>query len=240
MIDNLPTYISLTFGLTTIATLLLFIWTIRNSNSEQTRKKAMPIFIGLIIWLTIQAVLTLKNIYNSDTTTFPPKIILTGILPTILTIFLLFTTSKGRQFIDSLPLKNLTYLNIVRIPVELVLFWLFLNKAIPELMTFEGRNFDILAGITAPLITYFGFSKLKISREGILIWNFICLGLLMNIVVNALFSAPSPIQKFAFEQPNIAILNFPFSWLPTFIVPIVLFGHLTSIRQLLNRETNEK
>src|SRR5205085_2656055 len=113
MIDNLPTYISLTFGLTTIATLLLFIWTIRNSNIEQTRKKVTPIFIGLTIWLTIQAVLTLKSIYNSDTNSFPPKIILTGILPTILTLVLLFVTSKGRQFIDSLPLKYLTYLNTV-------------------------------------------------------------------------------------------------------------------------------
>lgn len=240
MIDNLPTYVSLTFGLTTVVTLLLFILIIRSSNSEQTRKKTMPICIGLIIWLTIQAVLTLKNIYNSDTTTFPPKIILTGVLPAILTVILLFATSKGRQFIDSLPLKNLTYLNIVRIPVEIILFWLFLNKAIPELMTFEGRNFDILAGITAPFIAYFGLAKQKISLNVILIWNFICLGLLINIVVNALFSSPSPIQKFAFEQPNIAILNFPFSWLPTFIVPIVLFGHLTSIRQLLNRKTNEK
>lgn len=244
MIDNLPTYISLTFGLTTVATLLLFIWTIRNSKSELTRKKATPIFIGLSIWLTIQTVLTLKNIYNSDTNTFPPKIILTGILPTILTILLLFATTKGRQFIDSLPLKNLTYLNIVRIPVEIVLFWLFLNKAIPELMTFEGRNFDILAGITAPIIAYFGLTKTKLNRQTILIWNFICLGLLINIVVNALFSAPSPIQKFAFDQPNIAILNFPFSWLPTFIVPIVLFGHLTSIRQLFKHKTeiitNEK
>jgi hypothetical protein len=233
MIDNLPTYILLTFGLTTIATLLLFIWTIRNSNSELTRKKATPIFIGLTIWLTIQAVLTLKNIYKSDTNIFPPKIILTGILPTVLIIILLFATSKGRQFIDSLPLKNLTYLNIVRIPVEIILFWLFLNKAIPELMTFEGRNFDILAGISAPIIAYFGLTKTKLSKKIILLWNFICLGLLANIVVNALFSAPSPIQKFAFDQPNIAILNFPFSWLPTFIVPIVLFGHLTSIRQLL-------
>ena len=233
MIDNLPTYISLTFGVTTIVTLLLFTWTIRNSKSEQTRKKTTPIFIGLTIWLSIQAVLTLKNIYNFETNTFPPKIILTGILPTILTIILLFVTSKGRQFIDSLPLKNLTYLNIVRIPVEIILFWLFLNKAIPELMTFEGRNFDILAGITAPIIAYFGLTKTKLSRHTILIWNFICLGLLLNIVLNALFSAPSPIQKFAFEQPNIAILNFPFSWLPTFIVPIVLLGHLTSIRQLL-------
>ena len=239
MIENLPIYIWLTFGLTTIATLLLFIWTIRNSNSKLTRKKATPIFIVLAIWLTIQAVLTLKNIYNADTNTFPPKIILMGIFPTILTIILLFATSKGRQFIDSLPLKNLTYLNIVRIPVEIILFWLFLSKAIPELMTFEGRNFDILAGISAPIVAYFGLTKTKLNRKTILIWNYICLGLLVNIVVNALFSAPSPIQKFAFDQPNIAILNFPFSWLPTFIVPIVLFGHLTSIRQLMKYKTEK-
>jgi hypothetical protein len=237
MIENLPTYISIIFGLTTVSTLLLFVWTIRNSNSELTRKKATFIFIGLTIWLVIQAVLTLNNIYNTDTNSFPPKIMLLGILPTILTICLLFSTTKGRKFIDSLPLKNLTYLNIVRIPVEIILFWLFLKKAIPELMTFEGRNFDILAGITAPFIAYFGFTKLKISRKAILIWNFICLGLLINIVLNALFSAPSPIQKFAFDQPNIAILYFSFSWLPTFIVPIILFGHFTSIRQLWKRKT---
>lgn len=199
---------------------------------------ATPIFIGLILWLTIQAVLTYKNVYISDTNAFPPKIMLLGILPTILTIIFLFSTLNGRHFIDSLPIKNLTYLNIVRIPVEIVLFGLFLHKAIPELMTFEGRNFDIAAGLTAPLIAYFGMSKQKISRKAILIWNFVCLGLLINIVVNALFSAPSPIQMFAFDQPNIAILNFPFSWLPTFIVPIVLFGHLTSIRQLLKQKTD--
>jgi len=232
MIENLPTYISLTFGLTTVATLLLFIWTIRNSNSETTRTKSTPILIGLTIWLIIQTFLTLKNSYKIDTNTLPPKIILFGIFPAIFIILVLFVTQKGKQFIDSLPLKNLTYINIVRIPVEIVLFWLFLNKAIPELMTFEGRNFDIIAGITAPFVAYFMFSKNKFHRQKMLIWNFICLGLLINIVVNALLSAPSPMQKFAFDQPNIAILNFPFSWLPTFIVPIILFGHLTSIRQL--------
>ncbi len=235
MIYNLPTYISWSFGITTLITLLLFIWTVKNSNAERTRNNAIPIFIGLTVWLIIQAVLTLKNIYSTDTNLFPPKIMLFGILPTIVAIVLLFSTSKGRQFMDSLPLINLTYLNVVRIPVEIVLLWLFLNKAIPELMTFEGRNFDIIAGITAPIVAYFGLTKTKLTRQTILIWNFICLGLLINIVVNALFSTPSPVQKFAFEQPNIAILNFPFSWLPTFIVPIVLFGHLASIRQLLKQ-----
>lgn len=239
MIDNLPSYISTIFGLTTLGTLLLFIWTIKSSNSELTRKKAMPIFIGLTIWITIQAVLTINKLYNYDTNSFPPKIMLIGILPTIFIIILLFTTSKGRQFIDSLPLRNLTIINVVRIPVEIVLYWLFLNNAIPELMTFEGRNFDIIAGITAPIIVYLGFKKLTLSRNILLIWNFICLGLLINIILNAMFSAPSPIQKFAFEQPNIAILNFPFSWLPTFIVPIVLLGHFVSIRQLIKSKNKQ-
>lgn len=233
MIHNLPTYISLTFGLTTIATLWLFMWAINNSTLESTRKNSSKIFIGLTLWLILQAIITLRGVYSGNTNIFPPKILLTGILPAIIVIVLLFLTTKGRQFTDSLPLKNLTYLNIVRIPVEIVLLWLYLHKAVPKLMTFEGRNFDILAGITAPIIAYFGFAKQKMGRNALLLWNVICLGLLLNIVLNALFSVPSPNQKFAFDQPNIAILYFPFSWLPTFIVPIVLLGHLVSIRQLL-------
>jgi hypothetical protein len=125
---------------------------------------------------------------------------------------------------------------MVRIPVELVLLWLSLHKAIPQLMTFEGRNFDIISGITAPFIAYLGFTKTILNRRIILIWNFICLALLANIVVNALLSAPFPFQQFAFDQPNIAILYFPFSWLPTFIVPVILLGHLVSLRQLLKQD----
>jgi hypothetical protein len=234
MLANLPYYISIVFALTTFATLLLFVNAIKNASQKETREKANVIALGLIGWLIIQAIFSLQNVYNTNTYSFPPKIILLGILPTFLAILLLFITTKGKQFIVSLPIKNLTYLNTVRVPVEVVLFWLFINKTIPELMTFEGRNFDILAGITAPIIAYLGFRKTSVNRPLLLIWNFVCLGLLINIVLNALFAAPTPVQKFAFDQPNIAILYFPFSWLPTFIVPIVLLGHLISIKQLLN------
>jgi hypothetical protein len=232
MIENMPAFVSLLFGIVTIATLLLFYWTLKNSDSEITRRKANPIAAGLILWLILQAFLTIKGFYNSNLDAIPPKLMLFGILPMILLIVLLFVTTKGKQFIDSLPLASLTYLNVIRIPVEITLLYLFLNKAVPQLMTFEGRNFDILSGISAPLIAYFGFVKKTISLRVILIWNFICLALLANIVIIALLSAPFLFEQFAFEQPNIAILNFPFSWLPTFIVPVVLFGHLVSIRKL--------
>ena len=133
---------------------------------------------------------------------------------------------------EKLDLKTLTILHVVRIPVELVLYGLFLEEAIPELMTFSGRNFDILAGITAPFVYYFGYIKRVLSRKFILIWNVLCLALLLNIVLNAILSAPLPFQQFAFEQPNLAILYLPFVWLPAVVVPIVMLSHLIAIKRL--------
>jgi hypothetical protein len=231
----IPLYISITFIVTTIATLLLLYRAVSRSASPQTRVAAKYIFIGLLLWLAVQAVLTLNHVYSKNLTALPPVIVLPGILPVILLIVFLFATKKGRLFIDSLPLADITYIHIVRIPVEIVLYWLFVQKTIPQLMTFEGRNFDIIAGITAPFVAWFGIIKAKLSPKIIIAWNIICLGLLLNIVVNALLSAPTPLQQFAFEQPNIAILYFPFSWLPVFIVPVVLFAHLVSLRQLMRK-----
>ncbi|MCU0324429.1 MAG: hypothetical protein MUF45_04125 [Spirosomaceae bacterium] len=129
----------------------------------------------------------------------------------------------------------LTVIHTIRIPVEIVLYWLFLNKAIPELMTFEGRNFDILVGITAPIIYFFVFVKQTWGKSALIIWNIFSLGLLLNIIINGMLSAPTPFQQFGFEQPNIAVLHFPFMFLPGCIVPIALFSHLSSIRQLIHK-----
>lgn len=233
MLEILPFYIYLLFIVTIVATLSIFYWVMKSSDTKTTQKNAIKIVLFFMVWLGVQAVLTLNNVYSLNINSMPPKIFLLGVLPNFLFIIILFFTKKGSLFIDSLPIKNLTYMHLVRIPVEFVLWWLFLNKTIPEVMTFEGRNFDIIAGITAPIVAYFGITKNTIRKPFILIWNFICLGLLINIGVIGFLSAPTPLQKFAFDQPNIALLHFPFSWLVSFIVPMVLFAHLVSIRQLL-------
>lgn len=234
--ENLPISLSLFLGIITLVTLILFCWTVKNSDSEIITSRTGMIFLILICWLIIQAVLPLNGVYNRDVHSLPPKIVLLGILPPVLAIIFIFNTKKGKFFMDSLPLLHLTYLHSIRIFVEIILYQLFLYKMIPELMTFQGINFDILAGISAPFIAYYGIRISKLSRNLILCWNILGLILLFNIVTIAFLSAPSPLQKIAFEQPNIAILYFPFSWLPTFIVPIVLFGHLVSIRQLLKQK----
>jgi hypothetical protein len=175
----------------------------------------------------------MSGTYANNPNSFPPKIVLMGILPMTVLMISLLIIPKTRKIIDSLSIRNLTYLHIVRIPVEIALYWLFLQKAIPQIMTFEGRNFDILAGITAPIMVY--LHKKGMNPKFLIGWNIISMVLLANIVFTAIFSTETPQQKFGFEQPNIAIIHFPFSWLATFIVPAVLFSHLASLQILLKK-----
>ncbi len=223
--ENLPVYISLIFGLTTILTVFIFFKAANNS---------VATLLILLAWLALQGFLSVTGFYTV-TSGLPPRFILLG-LPALIFITGLFATAKGRKYIDNLNIKTLTILHTIRIPVEIVLLLLFINKVVPKLMTFEGRNFDIIAGLTAPVIFYFGFIKKQFSKTVILLWNFICIGLLLNIVVIAVLSAPFPIQQLAFDQPNIAILYFPFTWLPCCVVPLVLLSHLATIRQVLNNQ----
>jgi ABC-type antimicrobial peptide transport system permease subunit len=96
---------------------------------------------------------------------------------------------------------------------------------------------DILSGLTAPLILWLGFRKGKTNRIILIVWNILALGLLINIVTTAILSLPFPIQQIAFEQPNRAVLYFPFIWLPTVVVPLVLFSHLISLWQLFKMKS---
>ncbi|MEJ2882286.1 hypothetical protein [Pedobacter sp. GR22-6] len=233
MLPQLPLYLPIAFILSTALALGIVILLINTSSKPVDRKTAGQIIAIITAWLVLQAALSLLSVYSDAPETIPPRIILLGVMPALISILFLFNTRKGKLFIDRMSMQMLTYVHLIRIPVELVLYALFLNGAVPELMTFEGRNLDILAGITAPIVGFFGIAQSKMGKTSLLLWNFVCLALLLNIVVTAILSAPSPFQQFAFEQPNIAILYFPFSWLPAFIVPLVLFSHLAAIRKLV-------
>jgi hypothetical protein len=221
--EHLPIYIPVIFVLTTLLTVILL---------YKAGNYFKPLLITLLFWLGLQAAIGLSGFYIVSTGT-PPRFALLLMPPAVL-IALLFTIKKSRSFIDGFDAKTLTLIHIVRVPVELTLYWLFLHKAVPAIMTFEGRNFDILCGLTAPLIYYWGYIKNVLNRGVLLAWNFACLLLLANIVLTAILSAPFDFQKFGFDQPNIALFYFPFIWLPCFIVPVALFAHLVSIRKLIS------
>lgn len=222
MLDQVPAYVGILFMLTTLAAILIFVAAANNSK---------PVLFILLAWIGLQSIPAMYGFYT-HTYSLPPRFVLL-IGPPFLLILLMFIIPAGKRFIDSLKPEYLTWLHTVRIPVEIGLWLLFINGAVSEIMTFEGRNFDILAGITAPIVAILAFRKKAIGKIGLLIWNFICLALVLNIVIIAIFAVPTPFQQWGFEQPNIAVMYFPFIWLPCCIVPLVIFSHLVVIRKLI-------
>ncbi len=195
-----------------------------------TRKNKIVLIVSLI-WLLLQSAISISGFYLFEKG-IPPRFALL-VAPPLLTVIMLFATRKGRGLIDTFDLRHLTYLQSFRFPVELVLYWLHLASFIPVLMTFEGRNLDILAGVSAPVIGYLYFNRKLIGNRSMLLWNVLCLLLLINIVAHAVLSAPTVFQKLAFDMPNTGVLYFPFVWLPGYLVPLALLSHLVSIRQLI-------
>lgn len=153
---------------------------------------------------------------------FPPAILGTVAL-TILTL-----KRIDRQKINA---KILLAVHVLRIPVELILYQLYLQNKIPGLMTFKGWNFDILVGLSAlVLLVYTLTTNRRFNRKFFIVWNVAGMVFLLFIVSLAILSSPLPIQRFAYEQPNIAVLEFPYCLLPACIVPVVLMSHILLLR----------
>jgi hypothetical protein len=223
--ENTPLWIDLLFILCTLFSVWVFYL-------AAGYPKPFPLAMrsGFTAWAVVTTSLGRSGFYQ-DFEAFPPRM---GFLigPPLLTILLLFLFTGGRRFLDSLNLNQLLLLHVVRIPVELVLFFLFKAGVVPVLMTFEGWNYDILSGISALILYLLIRSGKSFSPRFLLIWNLVCLGLLLNIVTIAVLSLPTPFQQLAFDQPNIGVTQFPFVWLPGIVVPLVLVAHLAALRQL--------
>ena len=221
ILEQIPFLIFALFGATLIASISMIYLA--------SRSKTLLLFAS--VWIILQSTLTLLGIYQ-QTELMPPRIMLYGIFPAILIIAFSLLLKQNQEFINSFNLKTLTYLHIIRLPVEICLALLYHYETMSIYVTYDGTNFDIISGISAPIIALICFKKDRVQKKTLLIWNIICMLLLINVVVTAILSTPSPLQQLAFDQPNTAILYFPFSLLPTMIVPIVLFAHLVAIKKI--------
>ena len=222
-----PLWLAVSFiGITALTVGTLYMSVRQTSNGI-----AAGVLLASLVWLTTLAILAYNHFFQ-QLDAKPPRFALV-IGPPLLGIVGLLVTPRGRSWMNQLPLSTLTLLHTVRVPVELTLYSLYVYQQVPQLMTFEGRNWDILAGLTAPIVTYFAFRRNQLPAHWLLTWNVLALGLLTNIVIHAILSAPFPFQQLAFSQPNVGILKFPYVWLPGYIVPVVLFCHVVAIQRLV-------
>lgn len=177
------------------------------------------------LWIIISGALAYSGFY-ANTAVRPPGFLMVPVIATGLSIYF-YKITRGREINTTL----LIAVHTLRIPVELTLYKLFLQKQVPVLMTFEGWNFDILMGISAVfLLCYIMLSKRPTGTRFLIAWNVIGIIFLTIIVTIAVLSFPLPTQQLAFDQPNVALMKFPFVYLPAYVVPVVYLSHILTIK----------
>ncbi|MEQ9290562.1 MAG: hypothetical protein RIG77_26770 [Cyclobacteriaceae bacterium] len=227
----------ISFVALTIICLALFYLGIRSglrNYPPHKRQKFLLKFTSItLIWIAVLSMLSLTG-FVADFSNFPPRLMLVLLPPAVALVFI--TKSPATQeILTHLAPDNLVYLQSFRIIVEVLLWMLFLDNLTPIQMTFEGRNFDILVGITALVAAPIFFGKAKLQKNWGIGWNIFGLLLLANILVIAILSFPSPIRYFMNEPANTQVAKFPIIFLPGILVPIAYYLHVLSIKQLLLR-----
>ena len=212
-----------------IALTLVFFWLLlkllRPALSPRAFRGTVLALAGWAIFLAVWAFSGMASRFDLFPINMAPVLVIP--LVSILVITFLPATRSVLAQIDP---KSIARLQVFRVFVEILLWAMFVENLLPVQMTFEGRNWDILSGLTAPFAAMF----LVRSKWAMAIWNILCLGLLINIVTIAILSMPVPFRVFNNEPSNTIVATFPFILLPGMLVPLAYGLSFLSLRQVFS------
>lgn len=233
MLSEGPVAVALLFVATVVAMLVLVLW-----GAARAARRVGPGAIrgvrlaGLALagWLALTAALADRGFFE-DFYSLPPHMLL-AVGPPLLGLLALTFAGRLDALLAALPRSWPVGAQAFRIVVEIVLWRLAVARVAPEIMTFTGRNVDILVGLSAPVVAYFCFARRAWPERVAVWWNVAGIVILLNVVVHAQLSAPTRFRLFETEPPTTFIADVPYIWLPAFLVPLAWLLHAVSLRQL--------
>jgi uncharacterized membrane protein len=210
---------------------------LKRTGWPDTKKKRIFLVTTLVvvIWVALLGFLSARGFF-AQFNSVPPKPLL-AVLPPIIIVTILAFTKGFRTILSVTPPHWLVFFQSFRIVVEILLWQAYERGLLPVQMTFEGRNFDILAGILALVAGYMMWRHQRSARTIGIVYNLIGLGLLLNIMIIAILSMPTSFRYFMNEPANTIVAQFPFIYLPGVLVVLAFAFHIFSLRQLLLKKS---
>jgi len=159
-------------------------------------------------WVILLGLLSVRGFF-ANFSALPPRLIFALLPPLVLVLF--FVRSRaGKEILQQIPPQWLIYLQSFRILVEIALWLLVRRGLLPVQMSFEGRNFDILIGLSAFPVGYYCMVKKTWPPVVALLYNITGLVMLVNVVTITTLSMPTPLHVFHNQPDSSVVTRFPF------------------------------
>lgn len=201
---------------------------------DQKQSQSLFIKVSLAIagWVILLALLSIAGFFSNFSAPLPrPGLAI--IIPVFILVLLSFT-KKFTKLLQLIPPHWPIFMQSFRIIVEILLWVVFSKGLLPKQMTFEGRNYDIIAGLLAIVTGILIIKRVSWWKNAAIVYNIIGIILLLNIIIIAVLSMPGPLRQFMNEPSSAIVAEFPFIYLPGILVVCAASLHIWSLRQLLS------
>jgi hypothetical protein len=198
---------------------------------RQTARLQITFALGAVGWLALTIWIAASGVLRQFDRR-PPPIMFLMVAMLALAAWLAFSW-VGDVVVRHTSWVALVGLQAFRLPLELLMHHAYTEGVMPVQMSYSGRNFDIITGLTA-LALALTLLKRPVPLWIIGAWNVLGTLLLTNIIVIAVASMPL-FRSFGPDHLNVWVAEPPFVWLPAVLVLTALAGHLLIFRKLLVR-----
>jgi hypothetical protein len=193
------------------------------------RERLATAAVASVAWLAVTGAAARAGILRFDT--LPPTMLLALVVMVAGTV-ILSRSRLGIRLSEALPMAALVGWQGFRLPLELLMHRAYTQGIMPVEMSYTGLNFDIVTGATALIVAALLLAG-RAPKALVWAWNVMGSALLLNVLVIALLSAPTPLRVFRDGPPNVWVTQFPFVYLPMVMVATALLGHLLIFRKLV-------
>jgi hypothetical protein len=231
----------LAFLLIPLGLLLALLWgthvaSRRLGEADTTRQRVLVVTaVVSTLWMTATWIAADSGVLRLWYATPPPfAILVVAVLG--LTATFAFST-YGRRLAHGLPLWALVAVQGFRWPLELAMHGMYARGVMPEQMSYSGRNFDVVTGVTALIVAPLVLAG-RAGRRLVVAWNVLGLILVLNVVTVGILSTPR-FRYFGEDRLNVWITYPPFVWLPAVMVLAAISGHLIIFRATSARRMSD-
>ena len=232
-----PVFMVVTTWLRTILYVIGIGLTARTMSLHKNTKTATVLIVSilLIAWTFLIINLGRSNVFKIDeSTSFPPPIILTVVLPVLIAYLLLRYWKPWQNMVFQIPQHWLIGVQAIRITGAMI-FVLYLRGLLPKEFSIPVGSLDVFVGLTALPVAYFYYKQKPFARRLAYAWNIIGITDFVFAVPLGIMTSPGPAHLLALDSPNLFMSAYPIVLFPTFSVATGLILHIYSIA-LLNRE----
>jgi hypothetical protein len=198
------------------------------ATQAQRRRRTLGVGAGVLAWLLLTALTAAGGLLRQFDAVPPPFVGL--VLAVIVVGIAIPCSSLGTRLVRGLPLWVLVGSQVFRFPLELLMHQAYVEGVMPVQMSYSGRNYDIVTGISAGLLAWW-LARGRVSSWIVAAWNVFGFVLLVNIVAVAIVSTPL-FRWFGDDRLNTFVAYPPFVWLPAVLVTAALMGHILVWRKL--------